>query len=67
MFSGVMEMFISTMLRDTQHIHSLKLTELYILNGCFFSKGFFLTWTIFKIFIEFITILLLFYVLVFWP
>ena len=24
-------------------------------------------WTIFKVFIEFITILLLFYVLVFWP
>ena len=27
----------------------------------------FLTWTIFKVFIEFVTILLLFYVLVFWP
>ena len=25
----------------TQNIHSLKLTELYILNGCFFSKDFF--------------------------
>ena len=24
-------------------------------------------WTIFKVFIEFVTILLLFYVLVFWP
>ena len=33
--------------------------------GVFFPKIFFLTWTIFKIFIEFITILLLFYVLVF--
>ena len=33
----------------------------------FFPKIFFLMWTIFKIFIEFITILLLFYVLVFWP
>lgn len=56
-----MEMFISTMLRDTQHIHSLKLTELYILNGWFFFQRFFKMWTIFKIFIEFITILLLFY------
>ena len=26
-----------------------------------------LTWTIFKVFIEFVTILLLFYVLVSWP
>ena len=31
---------------------------------CFFV---FLTWTILKVFIEFMTILLLFYVLVFWP
>ena len=28
---------------------------------------FFLMWTIFKVFIEFVTVLLLFYVLVFWP
>ena len=35
----------------------------------FFLKDFFflLTWAIFKVFIEFVTILLLFYVLVFWP
>ena len=33
----------------------------------FFLKDFFLMWTIFKGFIEFVTILLLFYVLVFWP
>ena len=32
----------------------------------FFFKDF-LMWTIFKVFIEFVTILLLFYVLVFWP
>ena len=31
---------------------------------CFFFKDF-LTWTIFKVFIEFVTILLLFYVVVF--
>ena len=30
-------------------------------------KIFFLMWTIFKVFIEFVTILLLFYILVFWP
>ena len=28
---------------------------------------FFLMWTIFKVFIEFVTILFLFYALVFWP
>ena len=33
----------------------------------FFLKIFFLMWTIFKVIIEFVTILLLFYVLVFWP
>ena len=36
----------------------------------YFLKGFYLfvlTWTSFKIFIEFVTMLLLFYVLVFWP
>ena len=32
----------------------------------FFLKIFFLMWIIFKVFIEFITILLLFYVLSFW-
>ena len=33
----------------------------------FLSCIFFVMWTIFKVFIEFVTILLLFYVLVFWP
>ena len=32
-----------------------------------FLRFFFLMWTNFKVFIEFVTILLLFYVLVFWP
>ena len=32
-----------------------------------FLRFFFLMWTIFKVFIEFVTILFLFYVLVFWP
>ena len=32
-----------------------------------FLLDFFLMWAIFKVFIEFVTILLLFYVLVFWP
>ena len=33
----------------------------------FFRFLFFLVWAIFKVFIEFVTILLLFYVLGFWP
>ena len=33
----------------------------------FFILKIFLMWTIFKVFIEFVTILLLFYVLDFWP
>ena len=33
----------------------------------FFIFCFILMWTIFKVFIEFVTVLLLFYVLVFWP
>ena len=33
----------------------------------FFFLQFFLMWTIFQVFIEFITTLLLFYILVFWP
>ena len=38
------------------------------INFLFFFKGFFfLMWTIFTAFIKFVTILLLFYVLVFWP
>ena len=32
-----------------------------------FFKNCFLMWTIFKAFIEFVTLLFLFYVLVFWP
>ena len=41
--------------------------DVYIFVFAFF-KGFFffLMWTIFKVFIEFVTMLLLFYVLVFW-
>ena len=38
---------------------------LYFVNLFFFKI--FLMWTIFKVFIEFVTILLLFHVLVFWP
>ena len=38
-----------------------------IFNFFKFFQSYFLMWTIFKVFIEFITILLLFYVLVFWP
>ena len=37
------------------------------LRHLFFLKNYFLTWTIFKVFTEFVTVLFLFYVLVFWP
>ena len=33
----------------------------------YFLLRFFFMWTILKVFIEFVTILLLFYVLIFWP
>ena len=43
-------------------------TELYLhYHNQFYFLKIFLIWTIFKIFIEFVTLLLLFYVLVFWP
>ena len=38
----------------------------YLISFIFFFWDFFLMWTIFKVFTEFVTILLLFYVLVFW-
>ena len=40
--------------------------DVYIFVFAFFKGFFFLMWTIFKVFIEFVTTLLLFYVLVFW-
>ena len=36
-------------------------------NLCFFLFLFFLIWAILKVFIEFVTMLFLFYLLVFWP
>ena len=45
--------------------HSINIFYFFILYFHFF-KDFFLMWTIFKVFIEFVTILLLFYVLVSW-
>ena len=50
------------------HIHTLKKAAARAVF-CFilFFKDFFLMWTIFKVFIEFATTLLLFSVLVFWP
>ena len=38
----------------------------HVFLNCFFKIFFFLMWTIFKVFVEFITILLLFHVLVLW-
>ena len=46
----------------TEHTEQRKI--LFLKN--LLKKTFFLMWTIFKIFIEFVTVLLLFYVLVFW-
>ena len=45
---------------------SLNIQDTYLLCVCV-CVFFFLMWTTFNIFIEFVTILLLFYVLVFWP
>ena len=39
----------------------------YLFLRFFLRRPFFLMWTIFKFFIKFVTILLLFYLLVFWP
>ena len=47
-------------------LDSVTKTEATLHWICFFLK-IFLMWTIFKVFIEFVTILLLFYVSVFWP
>ena len=44
--------------------HTYMFGYLFIFKGFFF---FFLMWTIFEDFIEFVTKLLLFYALVFWP
>ena len=41
--------------------------RLIIAIPIFPSKIFFLMWTVLKVFIEFVAILLLFYVLFFWP
>ena len=46
--------------------HTSALMVLFI-NVFSIILKFFLMWTIFKVFIEFVTILFLFYVLVFWP
>ena len=64
------------MLLDSKQ-RKIKLKELFRKKGSFkisqickvtFFKGdFFLMWTIFKVFIEFVTVSLLFYVLFFWP
>ena len=40
---------------------------LVILADIFLFKIFFLMWTLFRVFIEFVTILFLYYVLGFWP
>ena len=52
---------------SSEHVISIMLLSLKCLLLFIFFKDFFLLQTIFKVFIEFVTILLLFYVLVFWP
>ena len=49
------------------HIECMDITKNKHILAHFFLKEIFLMWTIFKIFIEFVTILLLFYVLFFCP
>ncbi|XP_029074863.1 UPF0600 protein C5orf51 homolog isoform X3 [Monodon monoceros] len=60
-----------TLHKDSQHGYYPFLNAITIFHYIFFlfkkKKRFFLMWTIFKVFTEFITLLLLFYVLVFWP
>jgi len=48
-------------------LNILKSMELYILFFIYYFKDFFLVWTIFKVSTDLATILLLFYILVFWP
>ena len=47
--------------------HPLSSMSPWLFHVSFFFKIFFSMWTIFKVFIDFVTALLLFYVLVFWP
>ena len=63
----------SLMTNDVKHLFMSLLVMVYVLLEkmstqilCPFFLKTFLIWTIFKVFIEFVTILLLFYVLVFW-
>ena len=67
---------IYLMINDVEHLFTYLLVicmsslEIYILLSIYiyiYIYIFFLIWTIFKVFIEFVTVLLLFYVLVFWP
>ena len=47
-------------------MRKLELLKILTFKGIFFGLLFFLMWTIFEVFIEFVTILFLFYVLFFW-
>ena len=65
------DQLISLSIMSSRFIHFVAYVRISFL--CFFLRFFlmwtiffFLKWTIFKVFIEFVTILLLFYVLVFW-
>ena len=62
--TGKSSMGFSSGAKKTSNSHFFKATPDSGLLSFFF---FFLMWIIFKVFLEFVTILLLFYVLVFWP
>ena len=57
------------MCKGTYSTSSISLLLLFFFQGNidFFKEVFFLMWTIFIVFIEFVIILLLFYVSAFWP
>ena len=58
---------LSLAFQDSVLVVFLLILSLLLLCLFFFFPRFFFMWTIFKFFIEFVTILLLFYILVFWP
>ena len=59
---------ISLSITSSRFIHIIPCVKMYLcVCVCVCVCVYVCVWTIFKVFIEFVTILLLFYVLVFWP
>ena len=69
--SGILQRATLTIITFTWPFHQMgslpSLTSHYPMAYTSLFKIFFLIWTIFKVFIEFTTILFLFYILIFWP